>query len=398
METKLETTSCSQGPVLSADVLFVGDRPLSFDLIEQMNQARYLWDTVSLPAFESYMAQHPNCGTIVIDCSDIPAAGEQALGRLIEQIDNQDIPVICYGCPADLNFDHLVLGVRTNSIEFGELWARIDSNIRFSSRLRRRTETPMPNAPCTLSGDTAQQLEMAGRVQRNFLPARLPDTERIRWAALFRPAEWVSGDIYDIARLDEEHIGFYLADAVGHSVPAALLTMFLKQATVMRQTIGECYFIYRPADVIKNLNLRMIEQELNGCLFATCFYGLLNIRTLQLDYARAGHPYPVIMRDGQLMALQTRGGLLGVFETSEFEQHTIQLHAGDKLFVYSDGGEALIGQNKEDGSLEFSNEFRGLADLPIDEMLKTFGQWAADYKFAPGQLDDVTAVGLEIIA
>jgi sigma-B regulation protein RsbU (phosphoserine phosphatase) len=290
----------------------------------------------------------------------------------------------------------LPLAAETQTVEFEELWARIESSVRISKRLH--TTCKSAAYPSTqLTGDTTQQLEMAARVQRNFLPSRLPDTDRLRWAAVYRPAEWVSGDIYDVVRLDEDHIGFYLADAVGHSVPAALLTMFLKQALVMRQTFGDHYSIFKPADVIKNLNLRMVEQELNGCLFATCVYGLLNIRTLQLEYARAGHPYPILIRDNQLVPLQTRGGLLGVFETSEFEQHSIQLRGGDKLFIYSDGGEPILGQNKENGCMEFCETFKDLCRLPVDQMLKTYGQMAADHRFEPGQIDDVTAVGLEIV-
>ena len=93
---------------------------------------------------------------------------------------------------------------------------------------------------------------------------------------IYEPAEWVSGDLYDVRRLDEQHIGFYIADAVGHSMPAALLTMFLKQAICMRETHGNQYRIHSPLEVIREANQRMAEQHLKGCLFATCCYGLLN--------------------------------------------------------------------------------------------------------------------------
>ncbi|GAH56406.1 unnamed protein product, partial [marine sediment metagenome] len=89
------------------------------------------------------------------------------------------------------------------------------------------TEAASREESAGLADDTVEQLRMAGQVQRNFLPARLPNSDTIRWATVFLPADWVSGDIYDIARLDERHIGFYVADAVGHSMPAALLTMLL---------------------------------------------------------------------------------------------------------------------------------------------------------------------------
>ena len=119
------------------------------------------------------------------------------------------------------------------------------------------------------ASNMAEQLRMAGLVQRDFLPRQLPNCDRLRWDTIFLPAEWVSGDIYDIARLDEEHIGFYVADVVGHGMPAALLTIFLKQALVMRQTTGNSYHIFSPAEVMANLNIRMTEQKLAVNQFIT---------------------------------------------------------------------------------------------------------------------------------
>lgn len=397
MPIVLEETSCSIGN-LAIDVLFVGNRQLSPELSERLDESGFVWQTLAVSRFVQHAQTDCLGGMVVIDGESIQPDQMGTFEKIIETLNTKSVPVLFFNADPKLRLDHLHLTFQTSSLEFEELWAWIESSVRFSRHLQHLVKNnSLVHSADRVSSETAQQLEMAARVQRNFLPALLPHTENIRWAAVYRPAEWVSGDIYDIARLDEEHIGFYLTDAVGHSVPAALLTMFLKQATVMRQTFGDRYFIYKPADVIRNLNLRMAEQELNGCLFATCVYGLLNIRTLQLDYARAGHPYPILIRNNQLTSLQTRGGLLGVFESAEFEQHTLQLQPGDKLFVYSDGGEPLIGQNKEDGTLQYFESFRRLCRLPIDEMLKAYAQMAADFRFARSQIDDVSAIGLEIV-
>jgi sigma-B regulation protein RsbU (phosphoserine phosphatase) len=249
-----------------------------------------------------------------------------------------------------------------------------------------------------LADDTVEQLRMAGQVQRNFLPAQLPNSDSLRWATVFEPADWVSGDIYDIARLDEQHIGFYVADAVGHSMPAALLTMFLKQAITMRQTTGNEYKIFAPAQVITNLNNKMLEQNLAGCLFATCCYCLLNVTTLQVTYARAGHPYPVLLRNSIApKQLQSRGGLLGVFDDAEFEQETVQLVPGDKLLIYSDGCDRLVGDCNEQGGFVFTDKFCSIADLPIEQMMSDFGSLAKNHPPQNGQTDDITATGLEIL-
>lgn len=249
-----------------------------------------------------------------------------------------------------------------------------------------------------LAEDTVEQLKMAGQVQKNFLPGRLPNSDTLRWATVFEPADWVSGDIYDIARLDEQHIGFYIADAVGHSMPAALLTMFLKHALTMRQTKGNQYQIFTPAEVITNLNDKMLAQHLTGCLFATCCYCLLNITTLQLTYARAGHPYPVLINPGaDPRQLQCRGGLLGVFNDAEFEEQSTQLTPGDKLFLYSDGCEQLVGTCDDEGEFAFSNQFYSVIKMPVEQMMSQFRSLAENNAPPKSQIDDMTAIGLEIL-
>jgi len=249
-----------------------------------------------------------------------------------------------------------------------------------------------------LAESLAEQLRMAGRVQRDFLPSHFPNSDQLRWAAIFQPAEWVSGDIYDVARLDEHHIGFYIADAVGHSMPAALLTMFLKQALVMRETVGSEYRIFEPQQAIGNLNLRMAQQNLSGCQFATCCYCILNIQTFELTFSRAGHPYPLLIRAGEnIRQLELRGSLLGVFQQAKFAQQKVQLQRGDKLVLYSDGAEPFVGSVDDNSDLHFTNEFYEIAYLPIEQMFEGFERLVDSQQPAPSQVDDITLVGLEIV-
>ncbi|MBW8001264.1 MAG: serine/threonine-protein phosphatase [Planctomycetes bacterium] len=249
-----------------------------------------------------------------------------------------------------------------------------------------------------LADNLSEQLRMAGLVQRDFLPKHLPKCEGLRWATTFLPAEWVSGDIYDIARIDEQHIGFYVADVVGHGVPAALLTIFLKQALVMRETTGNSYHLFSPAEVMKNLNLRMTAQKLSGHQFVTCCYCLLNTETLELTYSRAGHPYPILIRGQEPpKQLEIQGSLLGIFEQTEYIQQTIQLQKGDKLFLYSDGAEPVIGAFDEQTGFNFTDEFCEIKNHPVDKMMTMFNSLIKDQEAKLHPKDDITAVALEIL-
>lgn len=248
------------------------------------------------------------------------------------------------------------------------------------------------------ANNMAEQLQMAGRVQRDFLPKQMPNSDSLHWAVTFLPAQCVSGDIYDIARIDEQHIGFYIADVVGHGIPAALLTIFIKQALVMRQTTEKSYTIFSPAQVIKNLNHRITSQKLSGNQFVTCCYCLLNTQTLQLTYVRAGHPYPVLIRKGcGPEQLQAQGTLLGIFDNADFVQQTIKLIPGDKLLLYSDGAEPLIGKFDEKKGFNFSSQFCRITDKPIEEMTDELNTIFKAWKPKPAELDDITTVGFEIL-
>ena len=361
-------------------------------------------------------------GTVIIDTKD-SVTSQQRLIRIIESLETEHIGVILLTdqtrvpvksfslAPSSASFS---VGGTIEAVSIDELWTRMSVNLAYrkdSSSMAVKPAIPprQANTMCknklaeqlamtkVLADNLTEQLRLAGLVQQDFLPAKLPNTDEIQWATIFLPAEWVSGDIYDIVRIDEQHIGFYVADIVGHGMPAALLTIFLKQALVMRETIKNNYRIFSPAEVVKNLNLRMTAQKLSGYQFATCCYCLLNTKTLQLTYSRAGHPYPILIRPGQKPEqLEIRGSLLGIFEQAEYVQQTIQLQPGDKLLLYSDGAESFIGGFDDQGRFGFNEEFCNLKDSPIIEMIDSLNSVLQNQTIDPTEADDITVVGLEI--
>jgi sigma-B regulation protein RsbU (phosphoserine phosphatase) len=179
-------------------------------------------------------------------------------------------------------------------------------------------------------------------------------------------------------------------------MPAALLTIFLKQALVMRQTLGNDYQIFAPADVVRNLNVKMAEQKLSGYQFATCCYCLLNTETLELVYARAGHPYPLLIRDGKCTQLEIRGSLLGIFEQAMYKQQSVQLQSGDRLVLYSDGADPFVGAFDDKKGFIFTDEFLELTTLPLTQMFEGLNELAQKQQVNPNEIDDITIVGLEI--
>ena len=380
------------------DVLFVTNQDhIPESISNKLDAENTSWAKVSVEEFVGADTESKDFGTVIIDTSEIAQHHHKKLWTTLKKLEQANIAAILLNDHVGFPFDRFALATMLQTVSVEEMWGRIETNLAFQKNLSIAGSDNLQPPVDAVAEDTTEQLKMAGYVQRNFLPQKLPNLKNIQWAALFEPADWVSGDIYDVARLDEQHIGFYIADAVGHSMPAALLTMFLKQAIKMRETTGNDYRIFGPVEVIKNLNTAMCDQHLAGCLFATCCYCLVNIRTLQMTYTRAGHPYPVVIRQGaEPVQLESRGGLLGVFEETEFDQQTIQLEKGDKIFVFSDGCESLVGESDDHGRFGFCHDFSSIVSLPIEKMMSEFGKIVHKRATKPAEVDDVTAVGFEI--
>ncbi len=187
------------------------------------------------------------------------------------------------------------------------------------------------------------QLRLASQVQRGFLPESLPRFGPVSFDAVFRPVDYVSGDIYDVHRLDEEHIGIALVDASGHGIPAALLTVYIKRSLRGKEIENGAYRILSPDEVLQRLNEDILDAQLSECPFIAAVYAVLNMRTLELSLARGGAPYPLLRTaDGELEFLDSPGGVVGVLPDVRFEARTIQLTAGDSVVFYSDGLERII--------------------------------------------------------
>lgn len=422
---KTQAGSGIEAPSSFTDVVYLSDKPeLPAEVRRLFRQKRLSYRLLPMDGYRLVHLRPDLVGTVIIDAEGIDTSQDQRLGRVLESLERDNLGIILLTqrvkrpvrsfslMPSDSSFS---MTGKVESISLDALWARISVNLADRKKLDSGIAVKPPSAFSAAqrmgirksadqageseppSDNLTEQLRLAGLVQRDFLPSNLPNSDATQWAVTFIPAEWVSGDIYDVARIDEQHIGFYIADAVGHSMPAALLTIFIKQAMAMRETTGQTYRIFSPTEVITNLNLKMLGQKLSGYQFATCCYCLLNIKTRQMTFARAGHPYPILFREGEEpLQLETRGALLGVFENAEFTQGSVQLQSGDRLLLYSDGAESLVGQLVNGVGFQFTDELLALRDASISQIVDTLTELGNLRNIAPEEVDDFTLVGLEI--
>ncbi|HEX6386034.1 MAG TPA: SpoIIE family protein phosphatase [Anaerolineae bacterium] len=177
------------------------------------------------------------------------------------------------------------------------------------------------------------EMELAAEVQRSLLPARLPQFPDYRFAAYLQPARQVGGDFYDVIKIDSEHVGLLIADVADKGVHASLFmavtrTLFLQEG---KRSLS-------PAQVALAVHQGMLDVASSADFFVTAFYGLLHRPSGRLTYVRAAHERPLLYRPGQpVEALAGGGRFLGMLPELQLEEYTVQLRAGDRLVLFSDG-------------------------------------------------------------
>ncbi len=234
-------------------------------------------------------------------------------------------------------------------------------------------------------------LEMARRIHRGFLPRNLPEVHRARFTACYRPRSRIGGDFYDVIRLDEEHVALYIADAMGKGVPASsLLSIFVKKSLRAKEITGRSYRLIPPNEVLSALNRDLVSLGMPEPPFITMLYIQVNCRDGTVTFSRASHPSPLyVPANGPLEYWPATGALLGVFD-AEFPVQSRQLQAGDKLILYSDGVNPA--ENAAAGNDLLSETVAKYRDQPLTALVD---QASRDLLEQSRNTEDFTILGLE---
>jgi hypothetical protein len=241
--------------------------------------------------------------------------------------------------PATLAAMLYALGQRQQTVS--ELRREMDVTQRCESTVRNELER------------MHEELQLAASVQREFVSAPAPKADRLDYAMLYRPVNFVSGDVCCVRDAGGDVVEFFLADAAGHGVPAALLTMVLMHS--LHTISSRQHRTLDPKEVLAWLNECVCRHCQHFGWFATAVYGLLDTRTGEGVLAGAGHPPPLMLgvRGKERRELMTMGPVLGVAEDAQFTDERFRLEPGQPLLVYSDGLEcAFPGASDSEPSLE----------------------------------------------
>lgn len=198
-----------------------------------------------------------------------------------------------------------------------------------STRLRRFIEVEVKRQRLE------QELAIGQQIQLSLLPESCPFRSGWDFAAVYRAARQVGGDLYDFISDPEQPdlLHMVIADVTGKGVPAAMFMALCR--TVIRT---EARNGRSPAELLRRTNQFLVSEQ-RSRTFLTAFFATLNIQTGELRYAIGGHdrPYWLQAGNGRLQQLTGQGMLLGAFPTIRVEENTITLAPGDTLILYTDG-------------------------------------------------------------
>lgn len=237
-----------------------------------------------------------------------------------------------------------------------------------------------------------KELEYAKQIQLSALPTNFPEHEDYEIFAEMIAAKEVGGDFYDFYKLNDNTVAFLVADVSGKGIPAA---MFMMTAKTIIKDLAENGLAVN--DIFTKANEKLCANNESG-MFVTVWMGTLDLATGNLKYANAGHNPPLLLHEnGEFEYLRSRAGfVLAGMEGVHYRLNEINLSAGDRIFLYTDGvTEATNAESNlygEERLIHFMNTKRSLeAPKLLKELKKNIDEFVGD---AP-QFDDITMLMLD---
>ena len=347
---------------------------------------RYVhWDEdltlmVTLPSKEVYANRDAQTYESVFEAIILFAVIYVLVSMLVQSIvvNNLELVNESLGRITDGNLNEVV-SVR-NSSEFASLSDDINQTVEvlkgYIDAAERRIE---------------QELEFARTIQESALPKNFTFPRKdFEIFASMDPAKEVGGDFYDFFFVDQNRLALVIADVSGKGIPASLFMMRSKTAIRGLAESG-----HKPADILARANETLCEGN-DAEMFVTVWLGIIDLTTGLMQCANAGHEYPVLMpangdyeyvKDPHSLALAAMNGM-------RYKDYELQMHPGDRLFVYTDGiPEAIDEKIEQYGTQRLADVLNPLKDASIADTLPAVRKNISDFVGDADQFDDITMLG-----
>jgi serine phosphatase RsbU (regulator of sigma subunit) len=375
-------------------ILIVDDVPANIRVLAESlkNDYQVFFATDAAKAIELAQKQKPDL--ILMDVNMPGTNGFEACGILKSMNTTSDIPIIFL--TAEANSESIIKGFQAGGVDYitkpfskEELTARVKTHIELKKSRQKLSEYVVTLE--SINQSMNRDLEFARTIQSNLIPAKYPEKSGVDFHSFYHPMIAVGGDLFDVFSLkDDTLLGVFICDVSGHGVAAALIACMVK-TLLITGTNGEM----SPSQMCSYINGKLVGQT--GGNFLTAFYGIYDIRTRMFRFTRCGHPYPLVLRNGEVIELKGKGGVIGVFGNAVYHENEIQLEAGDRVLFFTDGVLESADSNKVEFGEELLKDFfikhkeTKLNDT-VDELYLTLKAYHGSDIFD----DDIAVLGMQL--
>jgi sigma-B regulation protein RsbU (phosphoserine phosphatase) len=275
------------------------------------------------------IAQKAAPDMILLDIMMPGIDGFEVCRRLKDNPATAGIPVIFLSALTDTK--DKVQGLQLGAVDYvskpfqpEEIIARVNTHLTIH-RLKQEVEKK--------KDALEKELKVVSDVQRRLLPKKLPEIEGLRIAVHYETSLYAGGDYYDITRVADNQWGILVADAEGHSAPAAVM---MAMTCALFRSYPEPPA--EPGDLLFFLNQHLCKVA--DPSFITALYVVYDADRRRLKIARAGHPPPMIYRSSEKKAVEYEcGGVfpMGVDPYDQVPVTEAELQPGDRILMYTDG-------------------------------------------------------------
>ncbi len=217
----------------------------------------------------------------------------------------------------------------------------ITDRVEAERRLKETTDQLMQ-----LNERLLHDLKAAAQIQRTQLPPEQLSIPGLKVAWRFQPCEALAGDMLNVVPLDDRHVAMYVLDVAGHGTASALLSTSVSRllqpgagvaSLVYERRPGTDHLVVKsPAEIVKELN-KTYRWDFESGQFFTIIYGVFDRETGTFRFASAGHPSLIVIpRSGKPRTFKSDGLPVGI-ENESYQETTVQLEPGTRVYLYSDG-------------------------------------------------------------
>lgn len=240
-----------------------------------------------------------------------------------------------------------------------------------------------------------QDVEFAKQIQYNALPKDGVYFDSVDVSSIYRPAESLAGDFFDVVKIDQNRTLFYVADVAGHGVRSSLLTIFLHQVIRgMRDRAAD------PQELVEGILQGMNDLHTGQELYLTVMVGIYDKSTRELTLLNCGHNcLPLLDKgDGRLEEVEVYGmPICSLLSSAEHETVTLTMNPGDRILLYTDGITETTNVVGDEFGLEGILRIWDAQDIKSpQQLLAALQARVVEFSgFAPA--DDMTAMLVEFI-